>query len=152
MTRQEMQAAESRAASRAVAARMPGAFKPSATEAKILLLQERLETWNSFVRELQVPSDIAPAFLTRRVELMSLAKPRPLTESECKVMYDLVAGLLETNEALREHAALVAELAQQFTGGLAGTLRAADRMRAFANFHEPVEEPVESAPRKDPHQ
>jgi hypothetical protein len=108
--------------------------KPTATEEKLLEIQTRLEHWNCFVGVLRVPSELAPAFMTRRSELVRLAPRRPLSAEECGVLYDLVAGLLETNEALRAHAALVAEISAQQEDALGGALRAIRRARAFANF------------------
>lgn len=114
-------------------------MKLSPTETKLAELQERLTSWNSFVNEIQVPSELAPAFMTRRVDLVRLAVPRALTPEECFALYQVIGGLLETNEALRDHARMVSELAQQLTGGLAGTLHAARRMRMFSDFRDPLE-------------
>ncbi len=114
--------------------------KLSATEEKILAIQEKLDCWTKFVSELQVPSELAPAFTTGRLELVKMARPRDLKAEEVKVLYDLIGGLLETNAALREHAQLTAELTDQMSGGLNGILAATRRLREFAQFRTPAEE------------
>src|SRR5262245_37542622 len=65
----------------------------------------KLDSWNAFVEELHAPPEIALALATGQAELIRLAKPRPLTAEDCAALYKLIAGLLDTNAALREHAA-----------------------------------------------
>lgn len=114
------------------------------TEAKILEIQERMRTWNDFVREIKVPAEIAPAFQTGRIELIKLARPRALSAEECGALYDVIGGLLETNQALKEHAQLVGDLVATTHQGLKGAVHAVERMRRFAAFEEPVEEEVQT--------
>jgi len=119
---------------------VPKKRKTNATEERLLEIQEKLTKWNSFVRDLHVPNDMAPAFLTGRMELLCLAKPRALTEEECKQVYELIGGILETNNALREHAAMVADLADRVIGGLHALERPLQQLRDFGNFRTPVDD------------
>lgn len=97
----------------------------------------KLETWNSFIEELQVPSELVPALLTARPQLIKLAKPRPLTAEEAEALYKLVGGLLETNMALREHAVHLSQMVGNWVGSIHGFIGVADRISCFAEFrHE----------------
>jgi hypothetical protein len=110
---------------------------PSTTEARLIEIQSRITKWNEFVRELQVPDDIAPAMLTGRLELLRLAQPRALTSDECGVLYQLIGGLLETNQALQQHSSLVATLASEAGRTIGGITGSVDRLESYANFREP---------------
>jgi hypothetical protein len=94
----------------------------------------KLDSWNSFVEELQVPSELYPALVTNRPELLRLVQARPLTSDECAVIYKLVAGLLETNAALRLHTARVAQLTNNLNGAMKQFGSAAQSIQQFANF------------------
>lgn len=119
--------------------------KPSAAEQRIHEIHEKMESANSFIRALDVPADLAPAFLTGRVELIRLAKPRPLTEDECRVLYNLIGGLLETNQVLREHATAVSDAAGDIAGAVHGLSTVSERLRLLANWREDVSEEEEAS-------
>lgn len=111
----------------------------SITEQRLISIHEKLDSWNGFVTELKVPSELNPAILTGRLDLLKLAKPTAKTADEVKVLYDLIGALLETNAVLREHSIIVSELAEQMTGGLKGTLRALHRMQSYAKFENAID-------------
>lgn len=94
-----------------------------------------LESWGSFVEELQVPSEIYPALVTNRPELLRLAQPRALTAEEVGVLYRLIGGLLETNAALRAHASQVANLVHDWRAAVDGFVSTARKVENFAQFH-----------------
>lgn len=105
-----------------------------------LAAKAKLDSWNSFVEELPVPAELFPALVTNRVELIKLAKPRGLSLEEVAALYKLIAGLMETNQALREHASNVATLVQDWLATQAGALTLARKVAAFARFqHDYVE-------------
>lgn len=110
------------------------------TEERLREIHAQMESWNAFVRELNVPGELVPAFATGRIEMVKLARPRALTEAECKVMFELVGGLLETNAVLREHASLVGDLVLTMEQSLKGSLHAVSRVRDLAQFRNPVAE------------
>ena len=98
-----------------------------------------LESWTSFVRELQVPNDLYPALAADRAELVRLAKPRALTEDECRILYDLLGGMLETHWALRAHTAKVAELVDRWGQAFKGLATISVQIQDLANFRDPGE-------------
>lgn len=113
--------------------------KISTTESRLMEIQASITKWNDFVRELQVPGDMAPAISTGRLELLRLAQPRALSTDECAILYQLVGGLLETNQALQRHASLISNLAAEVHGSIAGAEGIAGRLEAYANYREPRE-------------
>jgi hypothetical protein len=100
----------------------------------------KLEGWNSFVEELKVPSELYPALLTMRPQLLKAIKPRALDEAECAALYQLICGLIETNAALREHAEGVAKLAHDWSAAFVGLERLARKITDFASFRVPTDE------------
>lgn len=96
----------------------------------------KLDTWTSFVEELKVPSVIYPALMTNRPELLKAAPVKALTEGECRVMYDLVGGLMETNAALRKHASDTAHLVNNWTNAVRAMVSIAGQIEQFANFRQ----------------
>ena len=100
----------------------------------------KLDSWNSFVEGLQVPGDLYPAVLTNRPQLVLAATPRELSKDECAVLYKLIAGLLETNAALREHTERVGQLTENLNAAMTNFVRVAQQIKLFANF-EVVGEP-----------
>lgn len=94
----------------------------------------QLDSWNAFVDELKVPSDLYPALTTNRPELLSIAQPRALTAEECDVLYKLIGGLMKTNSALRRHAERVSQLTGILNSSIIGALSAARSIDDFANF------------------
>lgn len=100
-----------------------------------LAKRAKLESWHSFVEELRVPSELVPALVTNRVELIRLAQARPLETEQVDALYKLIAGLIETNQALRQHAAQVANLAQDWLAANRGMISTAVKLKRFAQFH-----------------
>lgn len=102
-----------------------------------LAKQAKLDSWNSFVRELPLPAEIMPALQTGRPELLVLAQPRPMNADEVGAMFKLVGGLIETMFALREHAEELHHLARDLRQQYSGTVRLAEKIEQFAGFeHE----------------
>jgi len=109
------------------------------TQAELLERIERvskLDNWNSFIEEISVPGDMAPALLTGRPELLRIVQPRPLTIEECAAIYKLVMVLIETNMALREHAETVAHMVNNMMNGFTNVYATENRIDAFANFRQ----------------
>jgi|SRR5215471_13281317 len=99
-----------------------------------LAREAKLDGWNAFVEELKVPSELFGALMTNRPEMVRLAQRRPLTAQEADALYNLIAGLIETNSALRAHAAQVASLVQDWMSGIHGMISTARKVRQFARF------------------
>lgn len=112
----------------------------NATEERLTEIHKQLDSWNSWVREAQVPGELSMAILTGRLELLKLAKPKPLTEEECKVLYELLGVLIETNLTLQQHSLLVAELSSQIGNHVGAAVGQASKLKEYANFRNPVEE------------
>jgi len=93
-----------------------------------------LSSWNDFVEALQVPSDLFPALLANRPQLIKLVTPRSLSADEHRVYLDLISGLMATNDALRQHAAHVSHAADMVEQHLSGTIKSARRLSRFAEF------------------
>jgi hypothetical protein len=105
-----------------------------------------LDSWNSFVESINVPGDMLPALMTGRPELLRIVKGRVLTADECTNVYKLVAVLIETNMALREHSQLVAQLTSNLLNGFTAIHSAGKRIDDFANFRiKGIEENDEGA-------
>lgn len=100
----------------------------------------KLEKWNAFVKEISIPMEFYPALATGRTELLRLAPPRNFTDEEMKQIYDLVATLLETNMALREHASQVAQMVGLWQDTFGGQVNHAMRIERFANFQTVAEQ------------
>lgn len=94
----------------------------------------KLDSWNSFVEELQVPGDIAPALYTMRPEMLKLVQPRQLSQLEHQTYLNLIAGLIQTNIALRQHTEETARLVGNWVGQVNGIIPLASRIQHFANF------------------
>lgn len=103
-------------------------------EIKRLSVACRLDAWNAFVEEMKVPGDIYPALASGRPELIKLVQPRALTADEAKVLFDIIASLIGTNIALREHAEKVAQLVDNWAGMFAGLQGTGQRIQRFAQF------------------
>lgn len=98
-----------------------------------------LTGWNAFVEELAVPPDMFPALVTNRPELLKAAKPRAMSAEEVAVLYKLIAGLIETNSALREHAEMLAQSVDSWADAFKQLRSVGNKIQRFANF-EPVSE------------
>lgn len=94
----------------------------------------KLEDWTSFVETLQIPGDIMPAIITQRPEMLKMVQPRQLSQPEHQAYINLIAGLIETNTALRQHAAEVARLAGNWMNMVSGMVGLAQRVKRFASF------------------
>jgi len=113
--------------------------KPSKTErlaAHVKELRERtsLESWNAFIREMAVPSDLFPALMTGRTQL--LPKGRPLDASECQVLYNIIGTLMDTNAALREHTEQTGILVKEWGDAFKGLFTLASHIETFANLRQ----------------
>lgn len=107
----------------------------------------KIDSWAAFVGELQVPSDLYPALLTMRPELLKAVTPRALTADEHRTLLNLIAGLIETNVALRMHAQEVSTLANGWLDQFRGLDTVGRRIVAFAAFDradQPADEEDES--------
>lgn len=100
----------------------------------------KLDSWSSFVEALDVPSDIAPALLTGRRELMAAVQPRDLPAFQVEKLYKIIGVLLETNAALRQHTERVAILTNRLNDALKGFDSTARSIDDFANFRVPQED------------
>lgn len=109
-------------------------------EEELNSIQRHIEKWNSLIRDVKLPIELAPAMMAGRGELVSLAKARDLKASEVKVLYDLIGCLLETNQALQHHSALVSELAVQTRGHIKGFLKSMEKLESYAGFRTPRNE------------
>lgn len=99
-----------------------------------LATRARINGWNEFVEGLNIPSELVPAFVTCRPELVRLAQVRPLTAEEAQALYTLIGALLETNMVLREHAQQVETMIQNWVGSIYGMVGVAGRIGRFAAF------------------
>lgn len=103
---------------------------------EIAELRERthLDGWNGLLVAIEVPADILPAIMANRPELMAAAQPRAMEAPEVAKLYRVIEVLLDTNQALREHTARVAQLTNNLNGQLVGFARVAQQIERFANF------------------
>lgn len=97
-----------------------------------------LASWNEFVASLNVPADIMPAIVTGRAELLRAMPARDLPAPEAAVLYQLIAGLLETNAALRLHAETIAQLVNDWTGQFKGLATLGQQINDVAFFRQPA--------------
>ena len=102
----------------------------------VRLIQEcKLDSWNSFIEnDVRVPGELLPALMANRAELISLATPRALPAEAVAELYKLIAVLLGTNIALREHAEELSVLVKNWMSQFAGLKGVADQIDHFANF------------------
>ena len=113
-----------------------------------LATKSSLESVTSFVRDAKIPSDLLPAFLSNRPELIGLAPARDMTAEEGKYLYDLIRVLMETNQALREHSLEVSKLVEQWGAQFKGMARSAMNIEKYAAFdHDQIgaDEELENA-------
>lgn len=99
-----------------------------------LIEKGRLESWTSFVEALEVPTELLPAMMTNRAELVKLVVPHAQTANEHAVYLKLIAGLIETNSALRKHSEHVAHLINNWSGAFKALRNVGQRIEAFAQF------------------
>jgi len=110
----------------------------SENEEALQKLHEQMRSWNEFVRDMQVLPDLGPAVSTGRVELIALAKPRPLTAEEAGILFQGFGVLLETNQALRMHAQLLSQLAAQQYELAGGMVKKLGELVEYAEFRNPL--------------
>lgn len=91
---------------------------------------------NELTETVAVPREFAVALMTRRPEMMRLVQPRALTVEECAAVYQLVATLIETNDALINHAQGVETLADNVTQQFKGVTSMLRQLEDFAAFRE----------------
>jgi LmbE family N-acetylglucosaminyl deacetylase len=104
--------------------------------AKLTELRNRmkLDSWNAYITEMQVPSDLYPAMMTQRTQLM----PNPSAKSadEVEILYDIIATLIDTNAALREHTEQTAILVGEWTDAFKSLATLAQHISMFANLKQ----------------
>jgi hypothetical protein len=106
----------------------------------------KIDGWNSFVEEMQLPNELAVALLTGRPEMLKAIQPRALTPDEHAIYLKLFEALMQTNDALRTHAADVAKLTNSWMGHFKGLARVAEQINTYAMFrHDLLEEVEEEA-------
>lgn len=94
----------------------------------------KLDSWNSFVENMTVPTDIYAALMTNRPELLKACPPRELNKEECAALYGVLAGLMQTNAALREHAQDLAHFVDTWGSAFKQLHSVGNRIQRFANF------------------
>jgi hypothetical protein len=94
----------------------------------------KLDGWNEFIEELKVPSELYPALMTMRPQLLKMVQPRALSADEAATLYQLIWGLMETNAALRQHAEGVAKLVHDWSAAFKSLERVGRKIEDFAQF------------------
>jgi hypothetical protein len=97
-----------------------------------------------FVEAIDVPMDLAAALATGRKELLSIVRPRAMSEEEVGKLYKLIGVLIDTNFALQAHAREVEQMAATLHQQIRGSIHYAERMAAFAGFRTADDETEES--------
>lgn len=103
-------------------------------EIKRLASACRLDAWTAFVDEMKVPSDIYPALASGRPELIELIQPRALTAEEAKPLFAIIATLIGTNFALRQHSEQLAAFTHNWADSFKALHAVGSRIERFANF------------------
>lgn len=114
-------------------------------EIKRLAALCKLDSWTSFVDDMKVPSDIYAALASGRPELIKAVSPRALTAEQAKPLFDIIASLIGTNVALRDHAQQLAHFTHIWTDAFKQLHSVGDRIERFANFKHGVDEVEEDA-------
>jgi hypothetical protein len=94
----------------------------------------KLDSWTAYVDPMTVPSDIYPALLSGRPELLKAVQPRALSADESKVLFDIIGNLIETNIALRDHASQLASFTHIWTDAFKQLHSVGERIERFAKF------------------
>ena len=104
--------------------------------AKVAELRNRmkLDSWNAYITEIQVPSDLYPAMMSQRSALM----PNPTAKSadEVEILYDIIGTLMETNAALREHTEQTATLVSEWCRTFKALSTLGGHIEMFANLKQ----------------
>jgi hypothetical protein len=105
-------------------------------EADIVRLSKdcKLDGWMSLVDEVKVPPDIFAALFTGRPEVIKLIKARDLTAAEAAPLFAVIATLIETNAALREHAVMTARLVNNWADAFKQLHGVGKKVQRFASF------------------
>jgi hypothetical protein len=103
-------------------------------EIKRLASMAKLDGWNAFVEELKLPQDVYPALISNRPELLRLIQPRAMNEQEAGAILKVLAGVIETNIALRQHAEQLAQFTSRWTDAFKHLRSLGERIENFANF------------------
>jgi hypothetical protein len=112
----------------------PSAIERMNADLDRLSEKAKINSWTDFVDALDVPNDLFPAVMANRPELVKLVKPRPLSADEHKVYLDLIAGIMATNAALREHAASLARMTTNWAEAFTSLRTLGQRIERFASF------------------
>lgn len=99
----------------------------------VIKLRKMPQDWASFSEPIDVPADIGAALMTGRAELLSIAA-RPMDKEEVRKLLNVLRVLMETNQLLKEHAAMLAQRAHDFVASTRSAVTQACRIEAFANF------------------
>jgi hypothetical protein len=100
-----------------------------------IIAKGRLDSWKSFIEEIHVPDDLMPAVSSGRAELIKSVQPRALSAEGHRVLLELIGGYMRTNEALRDHAWVLAKLVRNWVhSGLTHLHNTEQRIQRFAHF------------------
>jgi hypothetical protein len=105
----------------------------------------KLDGWAAFVRELDIPMDIYPAIASGRTELLAMIRPRDYSKEEMVKIFKLIAGLIETNVALREHAEQTSHLVDIWSDAFKQLESLGQRIKRFATFDHAEQEAEEES-------
>lgn len=110
--------------------------KQQELEDQIIRLSQqcKLNSWTSLIVDIDVPMDIAPALLSGRPELIKIIQPRDLPAAEAAILFNIIGNLIETNQALQEHAAQLADFVGQWTDAFKHLRSVGNRICRFALF------------------
>jgi hypothetical protein len=103
----------------------------------------KLDGWNSFVDEMTMPGSVYLPLATGRPELIRVIKPCDLTAEQVKPMLNMIATLIETNVALRDHAAQIAHMVEIWADAFKHLHSVGEKIERFANFKTVTEEDSE---------
>jgi len=96
---------------------------------------QRLQHWNELVENVNaIDPSLAIAIDSGRGSVVKAFAPRPLTAEEAKLLFHLVGVMIETNQALQQHAQQTAELVNQWVGHFKGMFKTARMIESFAHF------------------
>lgn len=102
-----------------------------------LMAKMKLDSWTQFTQVVDVTASMAAALSTGRPELlaaMPVPKVSELSDEDVVALWHLIQVLVETNNALQQHAAEVAKQVGIWTQGFAQLEAVGWRIERFANF------------------
>lgn len=100
----------------------------------------KLQHWTAFVETLNVPGDIYVAMSSMRPELIAVIQPRALDLESSRALFKIIAALIETNQALREHAEQLSQFVLNWQNSFDQAASIARKIELFANFDRAAEE------------